>query len=125
MQSSVKRKTMSKILKIVFSFFIFQNLSAQSAAALEVQARKTADKREKMTLLYKAAERYLGTNPDKASQLSHQAYIIANEDLKDYTMATRTAFLNAEGYARQKEWSNAKFRYNRSKESALKANDMD
>ncbi len=125
LQSFVKRKAMCKILKIVFFFFIFQNLSAQSAAALEVQARKTADKREKMTLLYKAAERYLGTNPDKASQLAHQAYTIANEDLRDYSMATRAAFLNAEGYARQKEWNNAKFRYNRSKESALKANETD
>ena len=116
---------MFKIFKI-FVFICFSlNLSAQTAASLEIQARKTPDKREKMALLYKAAERYLGANPDKASQLAHQAYTIAIEDLKDYTMATRAAFLNAEGYARQREWSNAKFRYNRSKESAQKANDMD
>ncbi len=125
MRQSVKRKTMFKIFKILVFICFSLNLAAQTAASLEIQARKTPDKREKMSLLYKAAERYLGANPDKASQLAHQAYIIATEDLKDYTMATRAAFLNAEGYARQREWSNAKFRYNRSKESAQKANDVD
>ncbi len=125
MHQSVKRKTMFKILKILVFTCFSLNLSAQTAASLEIQARKTPDKREKMALLYKAAERYLGANPDKASQLAHQAYTIATEDLNDNTMATRAAFLNAEGYARQREWSNAKFRYNRSKESAQKANDID
>ena len=116
---------MFKIFKILIFTCFSLNLAAQTAASLEIQARKTPDKREKMALLYKAAERYLGANPDKASQLAHQAYIIAIEDLKDYTMATRAAFLNAEGYARQREWSNAKFRYNRSKENAQKTNDVD
>ena len=125
MRQSVKRKTMFKIFKILVFICLSLNLAAQTAASLEIQARKTPDKREKMALLYKAAERYLGANPDKASQLAHQAYTIATEDLNDYTMATRAAFLNAEGYARQREWSNAKFRYNRSKESAQKANDVD
>ena len=125
MRQSVKRKTMFKIFKILVFICFSLNLAAQTAASLEIQARKTPDKREKMSLLYKAAERYLGANPDKASQLAHQAYIIATEDLNDYTMATRAAFLNAEGYARQRQWSNAKFRYNRSKESAQKANDVD
>ena len=125
MRQSVKRKTMFKIFKILVFICLSLNLAAQTAASLEIQARKTPDKREKMALLYKAAERYLGANPDKASQLAHQAYTIATEDLNDYTMATRAAFLNAEGYARQREWSNAKFRYNRSKENALKANDID
>lgn len=125
MRQSVKRKTMFKIFKILVFICLSLNLAAQTAASLEIQARKTPDKREKMALLYKAAERYLGANPDKASQLAHQAYTIATEDLNDHTMATRAAFLNAEGYARQREWSNAKFRYNRSKESAQKANDVD
>ena len=119
---------MSKILKTVVFIFISlisYSLNAQTAAALEVQARKTTDSRERMALLYKAAERYLGANPTKASQLAHQAYTIANDELKDNIMAMRAAFLNAEGYARQQQWSNAKFRYNRSKESAQKANDID
>lgn len=116
---------MSKILNIFFLLFLTHHITAQTAQSLEVQARKTADRREKMNLLYKAAERYLGSNPNKTSQLAHQAYMIAQEELNDNAMAMRAAFLNAEGYARQNEWSNAKFRYNRSKESAIKANETD
>ncbi len=116
---------MFRVIYIFFILFISQSAHAQTAAALEAQARKTSDSRERMALLYKSAERYLGSNPTKASQLAHQAYSIAFDDLKDYNMATKASFLNAEGYARQREWSNAKFRYNRSKESAQKANDVD
>ena len=54
---------MSKIFKILIFTCFSLNLAAQTAASLEIQARKTPDKREKMALLYKAAERYLGANP--------------------------------------------------------------
>lgn len=116
---------MLKFLRIFLLCVISINLNAQTAAGLEAQARKTTDSRERMTLLYKAAEKFLGSNPAKASQLAHQSYTIAYEDLKDYTMAAKAAFLNADGYARQNEWGNAKSRYNRSKESAEKSNNVD
>lgn len=116
---------MLKFINIFFFCFISLTINAQSAAALETQARQTSDARERMNLLYKAAEKYIGSNPAKASQLAHQAYSIAFDDLKDYSTASKAAFLNADGYARQNQWSNAKFRYNRSKESAEKTNNTD
>jgi adenylate cyclase len=105
-------------LLIIFTLIILcASSKAQTAAALEEQARRTSDSRERMALYYKSAEKYLGANPQRASQIAHQAYSIAI-DLSDHNMATRAAFLNAEGFSRQNKWGEAKFRYNRSKESA-------
>lgn len=95
---------------------------AQSAAALEAQARKATDNRERMTLFYKAAEKYMGSNAIKASQMAHQSYTIALE-INENAFAAKAAYLNADGFARQAQWNNAKFRYNRSRESAEKAKD--
>jgi adenylate cyclase len=112
-------------LLIIFTFIIFSVSSkAQTAAALEEQARRTSDSRERMALYYKSAEKYLGANPQRASQIAHQAYSIAL-DLNDHNMATRAAFLNAEGFSRQNKWAEAKFRYNRSKESAENGKELD
>lgn len=112
-------------LLIVFTFILFSVFSkAQTAAALEEQARRTSDSRERMALYYKSAEKYLGANPQRASQIAHQAYSIAL-DLNDHNMATRAAFLNAEGFSRQNKWAEAKFRYNRSKESAENSKETD
>ena len=90
----------------------------QTAAALESQAQQSNDRRESMTLYYQSAEKYMSGNPVKASLVAHQAYLTAIE-LKDDVMAARAAFLNAEGYAKQSKFGEAKFRYNRGKESAL------
>jgi adenylate cyclase len=112
-------------LLIIFTFIIFSVSSkAQTAAALEEQARRTSDSRERMALYYKSAEKYLGPNPQRASQIAHQAYSLAL-DLNDHNMATRAAFLNAEGFSRQSKWAEAKFRYNRSKESAENGKETD
>jgi adenylate cyclase len=112
-------------LLIIFTFIFFSvSAKAQTAAALEEQARRTSDSRERMALYYKSAEKYLGPNPQRASQIAHQAYSIAL-DLNDHNMATRAAFLNAEGFSRQNKWSEAKFRYNRSKESAENSREID
>jgi adenylate cyclase len=112
-------------LLIIFTFIILCSSSkAQTAAALEEQARRSTDSRERMALFYKSAEKYLGPNPQRSSQIAHQAYSIALE-LNDHSMATRAAFLNAEGFARQNKWGDAKFRYNRSKESAEQGKETD
>ena len=112
-------------LFIIFTFIILViSVKAQTAAALEEQARRSGDNRDRMALYFKSAEKYLGANPKRASQIAHQAYSIALE-LNDYNMATRAAFLNAEGFARQSKWGEAKFRYNRSKESAEKGKEVD
>jgi adenylate cyclase len=96
----------------------------QSAAALESQAQQSNDRRESMKLYYQAAEKYMSANPAKAAIVAHQAYLTAI-DLNDHVMAARAAFLNAEGYAKQSRFGDAKFRYNRGKESALTVKDFD
>jgi adenylate cyclase len=96
----------------------------QTAAALESQAQQSNDRRESMKLYYQAAEKYMSANPAKAALVAHQAYLSAI-DLNDNTMAAHAAFLNAEGYAKQSRFGDAKFRYNRGKESALTAKDFD
>ena len=96
----------------------------QTAASLESQAQQSNDRRESMNLYYQSAEKYMSSNPAKASIVAHQSYLTAIE-INDNTMAARAAFLNAEGYARQSKFSDAKFRYNRGKESALNVKDFD
>jgi adenylate cyclase len=119
---------MYRFLRITFTCFLLaiSALSAvgQTAAALESQAQQSNDRRESMTLYYQAAEKYMSSNPAKASIVAHQAYLTAI-DLNDNVMAARAAFLNAEGYAKQSKFGDAKFRYNRGKESALTVKDFD
>jgi adenylate cyclase len=97
---------------------------AQTAATLEAQARNSTDRREQMTLYYRSAEKYMASNPTKASQLAHQAYIAAVE-ISDNDVAAKAAFLNAEGFAKRAAYTDAKLRYNRGKESALLGKDKE
>jgi adenylate cyclase len=119
---------MYRLLRITFAcfFLLFSTAVAvgQTAAALESQAQQSNDRRESMTLYYQSAEKYMSSNPAKASIVAHQAYLTAIE-LNDNTMAARAAYLNAEGYAKQSKFGDAKFRYNRGKESALTVKDFD
>jgi adenylate cyclase len=116
---------MYKTILLFFSILYAVNISAQTPAALEEQARRTTDLRERMNLYYKSGEKYMSTNPQRASQVAHQAYNIALNDLNDNTMAMRAAYLNGEGFARLGKWGEAKTRYYRSKESAEKAKDTE
>jgi adenylate cyclase len=113
-------------ITIIHFLLIFSTAIAvgQTAAALESQAQQSNDSREKMTLYYQSAEKYMSGNPAKASIVAHQAYLTA-VDLGDNAMAAKAAFLNAEGYAKQSKFGDAKFRYNRGKESALNIKDFD
>jgi adenylate cyclase len=119
---------MYRFHRITFTcFFLFFSVAVaigQSAAALESQAQQSNDRRESMKLYYQAAEKYMSSSPAKAAIVAHQAYLTAIE-LNDNTMAAHAAFLNAEGYAKQSRFGDAKFRYNRGKESALTAKDFD
>jgi adenylate cyclase len=115
----------SILICCILYFMSFTPILAQTAAALEEQAKRTSDAREKMTLYYKAAEKYLSANPLKASQTAHQAYMIATTDVSDNTMAMKAAYLNGEGFAKQYKYGEAKTRYYRSKENAEKANDTE
>jgi adenylate cyclase len=119
---------MYRFLRITFTcFFLFLSVAVaigQTAAALESQAQQSNDRRESMKLYYQAAEKYMSASPAKAALVAHQAYLTAVE-LNDNVMAARAAFLNAEGYAKQSRYSDAKFRYNRGKESALTIKDFD
>jgi hypothetical protein len=114
-----------KIFLTVFALFMaFSMAFGQQAAALEAEARRTNDRREAMKLYYQAAEKYLSNNAEKASVNAHQAYLIA-EELKDPVMASRAAYLNAEGYSRQGKHGAARQRYTWGKESALTARDWE
>jgi adenylate cyclase len=119
---------MYRFLQItIIHFLLFFSTTiavGQTAAALESQAQQSNDSREKMTLYYQSAEKYMSGNPAKASIVAHQAYLTA-VDLGDNAMAAKAAFLNAEGYAKQSKFGDAKFRYNRGKESALNIKDFD
>jgi adenylate cyclase len=119
---------MYRFHRITFTcFFLFISVAVaigQTAAALESQAQQSNDRRESMKLYYQAAEKYMSSSPAKAAIVAHQAYLTAI-DLNDNTMAAHAAFLNAEGYAKQSRFGDAKFRYNRGKESALTAKDFD
>jgi adenylate cyclase len=119
---------MYRFHRITFAcFFLFISVAVaigQTAAALESQAQQSNDRRESMKLYYQAAEKYMSANPAKAALVAHQAYLSAI-DLNDNAMAARAAFLNAEGYAKQSRFGDAKLRYNRGKESALTVKDFD
>ena len=119
---------MYRFFRITIAFFLLltsaQMAVGQNAAALEAQAQQSTDRRESMTLYYQSAEKYMSSNPAKASIVAHQAYLTAI-DLNDNVMAARAAYLNAEGYARQSKYSEAKVRYNRGKESSLTVKDFD
>lgn len=99
-------------------------LAQQAAISLERAAQQASDRREAMTLYYQSAEKYLPTNPAKASLVAHQSYLIAI-DIKDNVMAARAAYLNGEGYSRQNKYTDAKFRYGRGKDAAIDAKDAD
>jgi adenylate cyclase len=116
---------MYKTILFLIGILYAVNISAQTPAALEEQARRATDLRERMNLYYKSGEKYMSSNPQRASQVAHQAYNIALNDLNDNTMAMRAAYLNGEGFARLGKWGEAKTRYYRSKESAEKAKDTE
>jgi adenylate cyclase len=108
-------------LLLVFST---QIVVGQSGDVYFKQAQQSSDRRESMALYYKAAEKYMGSDPAKASIVAHQAYDIAI-DLKDNTTAARAAYLNAEGYAKRSKFGDARLRYDRGKESALSGSEYD
>jgi adenylate cyclase len=116
---------MKRIIFLFLSLICVTHISAQTPAALEEQARRTTDPRERMNLYMKSGEKYMSSNPQRASQVAHQAYNIATTDLNDNTIAMKAAYLNGEGFARLGKWGEAKTRYYRSKESAEKAKDTE
>ena len=116
---------MNRIMLFFIGLICTVHISAQTPGALEEQARRTTDPRERMMLYFKSGEKYLSSNPQRASQIAHQAYNIAITDLNDNVMAMKAAFLNGEGFARVGKWGEAKTRYYRSKESAEKAKDTE
>ncbi len=116
------KKTFLLIFYIVFTSFslIAQEVGVES---LEDKLKKTEDPREKMAIFFHLSEKYAATNSQKSSLNAHQAYSIAL-DLGDDNMAAKAAYKNAEGFAQQKKYSEAKYRYNRGKERALHGNDL-
>ncbi len=113
------------LLKILVLLLLATPVLAQQASVLEAEASKTDDPSQKMELLYKASEMYLLNNSfRRASETAHAAYLIAQNE-GNYVMASRAAFNNAEGYARANAFSDAKIRFNRGKEAAVLANDVD
>ncbi len=116
---------MNRLFTILFFTILSISAFAQQAAQqLEREAQETPEKREAMKLYYQAAEKYMATNPAKASLVAHQAYLIAIE-IKDNVMAARAAYLNGEGYAKQNKYADAKFRYGRGKDAAIEAKDAE
>ena len=116
---------MNRLLGILFLTLLCVPVWGQQAAAtLERAAQQTTERREAMTLYYQSAEKYLPTNPAKASLVAHQAYLLAI-DIKDNGTAARAAYLNADGYARQNKYADAKFRYGRGKDAAMDAKDIE
>ena len=116
------KKTIFLLFYIIFQSFCL-NAQETGVEALEDKLKKTEEPREKMLIFFQIAEKYAATNPQKSSLNAHQAYSIAL-DLGDDNMAAKAAYRNAEGYSQQKKYSEAKYRYNRGKESALHGNDL-
>jgi adenylate cyclase len=115
---------MRTIIYIILFLLPAQSLFAQSASVLEAQGMREADQKTKMGLMLEAAQKYLASNPAKASKTAQVAWTIA-EDLGDDVMAARAAYVNAEGFARLNDNANAKMRYTRSKDHAVKAHDIE
>lgn len=99
-------------------------VSAQSAQSLETQANQTEDPRQKMTMLYQAAEKYLASDPKRASETAHRSYLLA-EQLGDKTMMSRTIFINGEGRIKQNDLGGAKVRFATAKDLATEIHDND
>ncbi len=97
---------------------------AQSAQSLETQANQTEDQRQKMTILYQAAEKYLASDPKRASEVAHRSYLIA-EQLGDKTMMSRAIFINGEGRIKQNDLGGAKVRFVTAKDLAVEIHDND
>lgn len=97
---------------------------AQSAQSLETQANQTEDQRQKMTILYQAAEKYLASDPRRASEVAHRSYLIA-EQLGDKTMMSRAIFINGEGRIKQNDLGGAKVRFVTAKDLAVEIHDND
>lgn len=106
------------LLSILFATSSF----AQSIKALEDQLNKTDDLSEKMRLHYEIAVKVLNSDPAKASDYAHMAYNNAT-DLKNNLMMGKSAYINAEGFYRRRDMSNAKIRYERSLGHAKAAGD--
>ena len=116
------KKTIFLLFYIIFQSFCL-NAQETGVEALEDKLKKMEEPREKMLIFFQIAEKYAATNPQKSSLNAHQAYSIAL-DLGDDNIAAKAAYRNAEGYSQQKKYSEAKYRYNRGKESALHGNDL-
>ena len=97
-------------------------LNAQNIKALEDQLARTEDLGEKMRLHYDIAVKVISYDPAKASDYAHLAYNNAT-DLKNNLMMGKASYVNAEGYYRRKDLSNAKIRYERSIAHAKAAGD--
>jgi adenylate cyclase len=111
---------------IIFSLLLLllftNNSFAQSIKALEDQLNRTEDLSEKMRLHYEIAVKVLNSDPAKASEYAHMAYNNAT-DLKNNLMLGKSSYINAEGFYRRRDMSNAKIRYERSLGHAKSAGD--
>ena len=111
---------------IIFSLLLLllftNNSFAQSIKALEDQLNRTEDLSEKMRLHYEIAVKVLNSDPAKASEYAHMAYNNAT-DLKNNLMMGKSSYINAEGFYRRRDMSNAKIRYERSLGHAKSAGD--
>ena len=111
---------------IIFSLLLLllftNNSFAQNIKALEDQLNRTEDLSEKMRLHYEIAVKVLNSDPAKASEYAHMAYNNAT-DLKNNLMMGKSSYINAEGFYRRRDMSNAKIRYERSLGHAKSAGD--
>ena len=115
---------MGKYALLLLFVFVQQldMLKAQNIKALEDQLARTEDLGEKMRLHYDIAVKVISYDPAKASDYAHLAYNNAT-DLKNNLMMGKSSYVNAEGYYRRKDLSNAKIRYERSITHAKAAGD--
>lgn len=110
------------LLFLLLSFLFGTTVFSQNIRALEDQLQKTNDPNEQMRLFFELSQKYLNSDPAKASDLAHRAYNLAT-DLKNNAMMGRSAYVNAEGFLRRRDLSNAKIRFERSLGHAKAAGD--
>jgi class 3 adenylate cyclase len=115
---------MIKIIQLILLLLLPIATFAQTAAALEQQAKATDDKVQKLNLLYRSAEKYMSADPAKASEVAHAAARLA-EELDNKVVQAQANILNADGFERRKDLKGARLRYKDALKTATELGDKD
>lgn len=108
---SIMRKR-TKFFHLLFALCLlpFALLNAQSITELENRMAAENDKGKKARLCIQIAEKYLGSNANKATEFANRAAGFASE-ANDKALEAEARFVHGEGYWRLKDFNAAATRY--------------